>query len=113
MGETASGAPAVARTQRRSATGVSNKMRISEVAERTGRSRGTIERWISHGVQVNERNVRLKATRLGGLFEVDEADFEAFVAGCNPEPTAPVETPSARSWRLAEGKAEAMRMSGG
>ncbi len=93
---------------------MSPKLSIAQLAERTGRTRGTIENWISRGVSFRGRTVRLAATRVGGRYELTEAAFEAFVAACNPPRVseADSETASARARRLEAGRAEALRLTG-
>lgn len=91
---------------------MSMKFTIAQLAERTGKRRGTIEHWINHGVIVQGRVVRLGATKLGGRYELTEEGFEAFIAACNPTPVPIPETHSARTRRLEAGRAEALRLVG-
>jgi hypothetical protein len=74
--------------------------RVADLAARTGFHRDTVYAWISRGVEVNGRVVKLRAERLGGSLIVRRRDWRAFRAACNPgsgkAPARPRASPSAQ-----------------
>lgn len=49
-----------------------------QIARLHGVDRGTVQRWITHGVMVRGRRIRLEAVRVGGRWEVTIEELDAF-----------------------------------
>ncbi|MES2208564.1 MAG: helix-turn-helix domain-containing protein [Chloroflexota bacterium] len=77
----------------------SSDLTVDEAAAEIRRHRGTVENWIRAGVVVAGRRVKLAAVRVGGRYTVPRAALAAFVAACNPDTAAPVETPGEAATR--------------
>jgi hypothetical protein len=60
-----------------------------EISADYGCDQGTVYNWIALGVPVGGQRVRLHALRVGKLWRVPRASWEAFLAACNPGPPPP------------------------
>jgi excisionase family DNA binding protein len=57
---------------------------VEQAAERLGGvSRWSVYTWMSQG--------RLRKTKIGSRVMIAEADLQAFIAACNPEPATPTD----------------------
>lgn len=84
----------------------------AQLAARIGRHRQTVWCWISKGVTVGTRRVKLAAVRVGGQWVIDPDHYAAFLLACNPEqPTLP-ESPAAEKRRGRIAKARAKQLIG-
>ena len=59
-----------------------NLMSVEQAAARLGGiSKWTVHAWLAKG--------KLRRTKIGARTMISEADLQAFIASCNPEPVAP------------------------
>jgi hypothetical protein len=74
---------------------------LKQLARRVNRSRLTVWKWVSVGVTVGGRRVKLAARKLGGMWVVSAEAWEQFQRDTNPQaPTLP-ESPAAEERRAA------------
>lgn len=85
---------------------------VAQLAQRVGRTRMTVWNWITKGVTVAGRNVRLAAYRAGGRWCIDPEMYEQFVKDCNPEQPVLPESPAAEARRLKADQERARRLIG-
>ncbi len=62
--------------------GTTAPLTTGQVATRCGCRHETVVQWISRGVRVQGRRVKLTAFRAGRRYKVTEAGLEAFLAAC-------------------------------
>jgi excisionase family DNA binding protein len=74
---------------------MSDTLTINEAAARVGAKPTTVRRWVTVGVMVGDRRVKLAHRRLGGRLRIPPAALEEFDRACNPEAPVPTESPSA------------------
>lgn len=86
---------------------------VTQLASRIGRTRATVRNWIRVGVVVGDRRVRLRATRLGGQWEVTSASWEQFQKDINPGATELPESPAAAGKRMATEQRRLRELIGG
>ncbi|VTR90841.1 unnamed protein product [Gemmata massiliana] len=79
---------------------------LPALAKRLGKRRMTVWNWVTKGITVGNRKVKLAAVRVGRQWCVAPDWYEQFVKDCNPELPALPESPSAEQRRL---KAEQIR----
>jgi hypothetical protein len=85
---------------------------LMQVADRVGRNRQTVWRWVKEGVSVGGRVVKLGARRVGGRWIVTREAWAAFDSALNPQaPTLP-ESASAERRRAKRESAELARRLG-
>lgn len=80
-------------------TTLTESLSIPEAAAKIGAKPSTVRRWITTGVAVAGRRVKLAARRTGGLIRITPAAIEQFDRECNPDAPAPVESPKAAAAR--------------
>jgi hypothetical protein len=85
---------------------------LAAIARRCGVTRGTVWRWITAGVAVGPRRVRLAAVRVGGRWMVPADSWSAFDAACNPDPGPTPEAPTAAARRATAARALALKLTG-
>ena len=65
---------------------LSEAISVREVATKCRVSQPTVYRWITSGVIVGDRRVRLAAVRVGGQYQITPEVLDEFVRNCNPTP---------------------------
>lgn len=86
---------------------------LPQIAARTGRTRVTVWNWITRGVVVGTRRVKLDATRIGHQWTVTAEQWERFTTDCNPEARPLPESPAASQRRAERARKLALELTGG
>jgi len=85
---------------------------ITELAARVDRTRNTVFRWITNGIAVAGRVVKLRAKRVGGRWLISPEAWELFERECNPEYAPLPESPAAEQRRFEREKRELLKSLG-
>jgi hypothetical protein len=86
---------------------------VEEVAALFRRSGETVRLWITRGIVVNRRRVKLAAYRVGGQWMVTTEGIDAFLAATNPEPPVCPESPAAQARRIKANIERVRQLCGG
>jgi hypothetical protein len=91
---------------------LSQCMSMTEVAESVRKTRVTVWNWITKGLTVNGRVVKLAAQKIGAQYVVTPEALSAFVEACSSELRnhQRPEAPGRRAKRLREGKERAAQL---
>jgi len=91
-----------------------SRRNTTKLSQDEGVHAASVHRWIRRGVLgPNGDRIRLRASRIGGRWFVEDEDWAAFCASLNADPRASqsnVQTPAARSRAALVAEAELSRL---